>query len=220
MTAGSWRAERAPALLALVGNSLDRMRCQVMKNRGDAHHRYSALVADRRQKLDGSVTDDLSDIRRGGRGSVSLGRIFEDPLTRGLFDPSAPIHRLPPHGRVGNFLGSPNSARSGELRTFCSGALEVLSCHLHRPQDKPAAPKRLLLVRARANKALKGSLIRVAGIWRRLQSHLPLLRASSSARIERPFFERGWSRVRLSSGLLPAQKVQRDYFRSRGGLIR
>jgi hypothetical protein len=66
-----------------------------MKNRGDAHHRYSALVADRRRKLDGSVTDDLSDIRRGGRGSVSLGRIFDDPLTRGLFDPSAPIHRLP-----------------------------------------------------------------------------------------------------------------------------
>jgi hypothetical protein len=51
-----------------------------MKNRGDAHHRYSALVADRRRKLDGSVTDDLSDIRCGGRGSVSLGRIFEDPL--------------------------------------------------------------------------------------------------------------------------------------------
>jgi hypothetical protein len=57
MTARSWRAERAPALLALVGNNLDRMRCQVMKNRGDAHHGYSALVADRRRKRDGSVTD-------------------------------------------------------------------------------------------------------------------------------------------------------------------
>ena len=44
--------------------------------------------------------------------------------------------------------------------------------------------------KARANKALKGSLIRVAGIWRRPQSHLPLLRASSSARIERPFRKR------------------------------
>ena len=30
----------------------------------------------------------------------------------------------------------------------------------------------------------------MAGIWRRPQSHLPLLRASSSARIERPFRKR------------------------------
>jgi len=37
VTARSWRAERAPALLALVGNSLDWMRCQVMKNRSDSH---------------------------------------------------------------------------------------------------------------------------------------------------------------------------------------
>lgn len=55
----SWRTECAPALFALVEDGLHRMGRQVMKNRSDGHHRYSALIADRRGKLERNVTDQL-----------------------------------------------------------------------------------------------------------------------------------------------------------------
>jgi hypothetical protein len=54
---------------------------------------------------------------------------------------------------------------AAELDAFGHSALAAFTNafadqgHLYRPQDKPAAPKRLLLVSDRANKALKGSLI-------------------------------------------------------------
>jgi hypothetical protein len=59
MAAVTWRTEYAPALFALVEDGLHRMGRQVIKNRSDGHHRYSALIADRRGKLERNVTDRL-----------------------------------------------------------------------------------------------------------------------------------------------------------------
>jgi hypothetical protein len=51
------RTKQVSALLALVEDKLHGMRRQTMKNRGDSHYRYSAIIADRRWKLDRNVID-------------------------------------------------------------------------------------------------------------------------------------------------------------------